>query len=139
MEALRQEAVVETDSLVFELVNDPETGEVLKVRLGGEVVCYCGVRIRVLKWMEPRGSGKELEVQTIYYQYQAWLPRPGAMKEQSVVRYDQAHGGTPHRHEYDRDGEQVSHVTLTLDSMPRLDTTIREAVAIVASYEADST
>jgi hypothetical protein len=138
MDSLRREAVVDRDTLVFEAVADPDSGAVLKIRLSGEVICFGGLRVRVLKWMDARGAGRELEVLTVYYQYQAWLPRRGARKEQSVLRYDQAHGGTPHRHQYDRHGDQVSHEELTLDTMPRLDTVIREAVAIVAAYEPEA-
>lgn len=134
MEALRNEALVESDTLTFETVADDSTGLIVRIRLSGEVRCYSGLRLRVLKWMGVRGSGRALQVRTDFYQYHAWAPPPGRPGERSVLRYDQAHGGTPHRHEYNADGDQVAYEELTLETMPRLDTVVREASVIFASF-----
>jgi hypothetical protein len=104
------------------------------VRLSARVTCFGGANVRVLKWMEVRYVNGVAEVMTVFYQYQAWLPQPGRRREQTLVRYDEAHRGTPHRHEHDRSGHQVAHDELTLEAMPRLDSVIREAAAMAAAF-----
>ncbi len=77
MDVLYNEGVVESDSLVFvELTGD--RGELLQVRLEGQVICGYGVRVRVLKWMDVRhDGGGRAEVLSAFYQYHAWRPRLG--------------------------------------------------------------
>lgn len=132
MDVLVRDGVVETDDLVFDDVVDETTGEIVQVRLSGTVICCCTSRVRVLKWMDTRPEdGGGIEVITVYYQYQAWMPATSGRREQSLVRYDQAHGGKPHRHQFDGLGREIRHEPLTLEAMPRLDAVVREAAGLV--------
>jgi len=134
MDVLFRDGVVEKDELTFDDVFDEVTGSIVQVRLSGLVTCYGGASIKVLKWMDTRPEdGGGIEVISVYYQYQAWQPATFGRREQSLVRYDQAHGGRPHRHQFDARGQQLSHEPLTFDTMPRLDAVIREAVDLVAT------
>jgi hypothetical protein len=137
MEVLYRDGVVEDDGLLFnEVIAD--SGEMVKVRLAGEVICCRGVRLRVLKWMDVRrNEGGALEVLTVFYQYHAWRLRAGRKREQPLLRYDQAHGGEPHRHGYDRDGTEQPLEQLSLDTMPRLDAVIREATDLAVELWGD--
>jgi len=137
MSVLVREGVVEADDLVFEELYDDLTGQLIQVRLSGNVTCYSGAKVRVLKWMETRARDGGVEVLTVFYQYQAWLPRVGRRREQPLVRYDQAHGGQPHRHEFDPLGKDVAHQNLTFETMPRLDAVIREAAGLAAAFDSD--
>lgn len=132
MDVLYAEAAVISDDLEFFEVFD--TGRILrKVRLEGHVQCANDVQVRVLKWMDTRrGVREEIEVLTTFYQYHAWRPGHEGRREQSLVRYDQAHGDSPHRHVFDSVGDEVGTEQITLDSMPRLDSVIREALALAA-------
>jgi len=134
MDVLFRHGIVEADDLVFEEVFDDVTAEIVQVRLSGSVTCCCGAKVKVLKWMDTRPeTGGGIEVISVYYQYQAWLPATSGRRPQSLVRYDQAHGGQPHRHQFDARGQEATHEPLTLDTMPRLDSVIREAADLVAT------
>ncbi|NUQ56001.1 MAG: hypothetical protein HUU14_08970 [Dehalococcoidia bacterium] len=127
MQLLYDEGVVSDDTLSF--VETVESGEIVQVRLEGEVVCASGVRVRVLKWLAAeRRTRNRIYVRTTFYQYHAWrLPAAGQPPAQSILRYDQAHGSGLHRHHFDPAGKQVRHVEVSPDAMPTLEEVIREA------------
>lgn len=135
MEDLYREGLVDHDDLRFtETVG--AGGEALKIRLSGQIECARGVSVRVLKWMDVRRDARaRLEVISRYYQYHAWRPARGRRREQALVRYDQAHGGL-HRHVFDTAGHEVRSEPMDLDSIPRLDAFIREAVEIASEIDA---
>jgi hypothetical protein len=140
MDVLLRDAIVVSDDLVFEEVFDESSGDIVQIGLRGNVNLACGARLKVTKWMETRGRPDgDVDVRTIYYQYHAWWPKIAGKRQQMLVRYDQAHGSQPHRHQFDRNGHQVTQTMLTLDTMPRLDAVIREAAALaVASLDSES-
>lgn len=131
MDGLYDEGVVASDTLSFVEIVDA-SGQVIQVKLEGEVVCTSGVRVRVLEWLiAERRKQNRLHVQTTFYQYHAWRPRaPGRLPEQSILRFDQAHGSDLHRHYFDAAGNEVRSETISPDAMPRLSDVIREAHTI---------
>jgi hypothetical protein len=135
MQLLYDRGIVEDDDLTFTASTDAR-GAIVKVKLEGEVTLSFGARARVLKWMDARpGQAGGTEVLSTFYQYHAWRPRRGAVREQALLRYDQAHG-EPHRHRFDPGGKEMGCEVLTLDSMPRLDAFIREVWEIAAALGA---
>lgn len=134
MAVLVRDGFVDADSLAFTLNRDPETGRVIQITLEGVIRCASGVAIEITKHMDVRDDGDgELSVLSTYYRYHAWRPRQGG---HSLIRYDQAHGQA-HCHRFAANGEPDRHVMLTLDTMPRLDEVIREAVDIARAWDAE--
>ena len=133
MDVLRRDGFVEDDSLEFTILRG-RNGRIDQVRLDGNVFCSDGVAVEVTKFMDTRELEGRLEVLSTYYRYHAWRPRHGG---QSLIRYDQSHG-YPHYHRFDRDGNTERHDELTLDTMPRLDAVIREAVELSRAWDAES-
>lgn len=126
MRDLYEEGIVEEDDLSFLLSRDA-AGNVVKVKLEGELRCGLGVHIRVLKWMDARAiAGGRMEVVSTFYQYHAWQPARGRTREQALIRCDQAHG-EPHRHRFDAEGRAMGCEPLTMETFPRLDAFVREA------------
>ena len=138
MQRLYDEGVVQSDDLTFTERKDGRT--LVEVELAGErVQCAHGVCVRVLKFMEVRDIAGYPQVRSSFYQYHAWRPRAaGRMKEQPLVRCDQAHGGTPHVHEYDSDGQEVAYEEISFDDVPRLDDFIRGAVAMAQTIDEEA-
>lgn len=125
LDVLARDGYVDDVSLTFTKLTAPD-GSVRQVKLEGIVFCPEGVAVEVTKYMETRYVEGRLQVISTYYRYHAW--RPGRSGE-PLIRYDQAHDSDhPHYHRFDSAGEPLRYDDLTLETMPRLDAVVREAV-----------
>lgn len=126
MEALIRDGDVLRDTLTFREIFD-ETA-LVRVNLRGRVVCRDGVVLVVNKWLRVRrGSSGRNEVLGEFYSYQAY--RRGK-RPVPILRYDNAHGSEIHRHFFDPAGREIGTQRISMESLPRLDLVIREAIAI---------
>lgn len=126
MEALVREGFVLRDTLTFREIYDES--DLLRVNLRGRVVCSDGVVLVVNKWLGVRrGSTGRNEVLGEFYSYQAYRRGKPPIP---ILRYDNAHGSGLHRHFFDAAGKEIGVQHVTLQTLPRLDLVIREAVAI---------
>lgn len=129
MDALAAEGIVISDTLTFIEVRDERSGELVAVNLRGRIRCVDDVVIMVDKWLGVRrGRDNHHEVLGQSYRYHAWQR---GRSRRDLVRYDSAHGLTHlHRHEFDAAGRETAIVPLDLQTMPRLDLVIQEAVRL---------
>lgn len=126
MAALVRGGLVVRDTLTFREIYDAQSGGLAKVNLRGRVVCTHGVVVIVDKWLRVRrGRGGHYEVLGEFYAYHAY--RRGTPPVW-LARYDNAHGSDLHRHFFDSGGRETRVEVVTLESLPRLDFIIREAV-----------
>jgi hypothetical protein len=133
IEVLYRDGYVDSSSLSFSRIIAAD-GSVAQVVLEGVIRCSDDVAIDVTKFMDVRRVDGRLEVISTYYRYQAW--RPGRNGE-PLLRYDQAHDSAqPHYHRFSETGALVRYDDLTLDSMPRLDAVVREAVDLARERDA---
>lgn len=127
MASLEAEGLIHRDTLTFREIVTP-SGALSAVNLRGRIECCDRVVIAVNKWLDTAiNDWGQLVVRGNSYSYHAWV-RGGPRRE--VLRYDDGHGEL-HRHFFDMAGIEVAVEPVTLDSLPRLDLIIREAVAIV--------
>lgn len=133
MDVLYRDGFVHDHSLEFTTLI-AASGAVEQVRLDGYLRCAGGVMLEVTKFMDTRHAADALEVLTTYYRYHAWRPgRDGEL----LLRYDQSHG-RPHYHRFGRLGGVERYGELTLDTMPRLDAVVREAVELSRAWDKES-
>lgn len=133
MDRLRDEGVVERDTLSFHESEDAE-GELALVVLRGRVICSGEVVIRVdKKLMVKRDSHNRWVVKTRFYQYHAWRRNRAGRGRRDLLRIDNAHRARLHRHIFDSAGVETEVVDFELEQMPSLDEFIREAVELASN------
>ena len=126
MENLYREGLILDDTLTF-AHTVRESGELVRVNLTGIVHCRGDVTVEVSKWLAvQRGSRNRVEVKTEFYLYHAHHEVSGARV--ALFRYDNAHGEL-HRHWFDQAGRETHVEDIPLETMPRMDAVLREAVA----------
>lgn len=129
MDSLAAEALVFRDTLTFRELRK-ESGALRWVNLRGRIQCCDGVVIAVNKGLDVALNDRnQIVVRGNAYSYHAWVRgRP----RRHILRYDNSHGENAlHRHFFDVAGNQIAIEPVSLDSLPRLDLVIREAVAWV--------
>ena len=127
MDSLEAEGLVQRDTLTFREIRTPG-GALAAVNLRGRIECCERIVIAVNKWLDTAiNDWSQLVVQGRSYSYHAWVR---ARPRRDLLRYDDGHGEL-HRHFFDATGVEVGIQPVALDSLPRLDLLIREAVALV--------
>lgn len=128
MDALAREGLVRSDRLTFVELRT-SSGDLRAVNLRGRIDCCDDVVITVNKWLDvSRNARNQVVVRGRLYGYHAWVR---GTPRRNLLRYDNAHASQLHRHFFDDVGREIGVVAVSLESLPRLDLVIREAVALV--------
>lgn len=126
MESLYREGLILDDTLTFTHTTG-ESGELIRVNLAGIVDCRGDVTVEISKWLSVRrGLRNRVEVLTEFYLYHAQHEIGG--RQMPLFRYDNAHGEL-HRHWFDQDGQETRVEDVPIETMPRMDAVLREAVS----------
>ena len=128
MDSLANESIVLRNTLTFrELAH--ANGDLARVNLRGRIVCAERVVIAVNEWLAVRrGPTNRYQVLGESHSYHAFKR---ASPRVDILRYDDAHGPL-HRHYFDAAGREIRVEAIELETLPRLDFVVREAVSLVA-------
>lgn len=127
MTALLKTGAVLRDRLSF--VETADGRELVQVRVFGRIECRDGVVIYVDKYLDVRrGRQRRYEIRGARYSYQAWFRDP----EQTIIRYDTAHGGLKgiHCHRRNPSSGRLVRQAITLEQLPTLSDFIEEVLGI---------
>ena len=129
MNALIEEGIVLRETVALAEISD-NNGTLVQIRVTGRVLCAYQVVLIVNKRLAvQRDSSNRQVVRGIAYEYHAFIRTTNPRR--ALLRYDDSHDML-HRHFFDSNGKELerSPRSIPLDSLPRMDLVIREAVAL---------